>query len=159
MKIWVDADACPGAVKGIIAAAANRRAVATVFVANKPLALPASACITSVQVDRQADAADIYIKEHAQRFDLVVTADIPLAHALVPMGVVVIDPRGDKFTDDNIGERLSLRNLIYDLRATGEVTGGPKQFGDKEKRAFAATFDRELTRLLKDRARRSDLRT
>ncbi len=147
MQIWVDADACPGAVKDIIVAAANRRAIKAAFVANKFLFLPISPYLSFVQVNTDPDAADLYIKGHAKKFDLVITQDILLAHVLVPMEVVVIDPRGKKYTQDNIGESVSTRNLMQGLRDSGEITGGPKQFGDKEKRAFASTFDKELTRL------------
>ena len=131
MKIWVDADACPSAVKDIVATAANRRAVNTVFVANKQLLLPPSTYLSFVLVDKAADAADIYIRDNVQSLDLVITQDIPLAHVLVPMGVVVINPRGDKYTPDNIGDRISMRNLMQDLRDSGEVKGGPKQFGGR----------------------------
>jgi uncharacterized protein len=149
MKIWVDADACPGVVKDIIVTAAVRRTVVAVFVANKPLLLADSPFLSSMQVNKAPDAADLYIKEHAQKFDLVITQDILLAHILVPAGVVVIDPRGKKYTEDNIAEAVSTRNLMQELRDAGELTGGPKQFGDREKRAFAASFDKELTRLIK----------
>jgi uncharacterized protein len=149
MKIWVDADACPGVVKDIIVTAAIRWTVETVFVANKLLSLPTSPYLFFIQVNKEPDAADLYIKEHAKRLDLVITQDILLAQMLVPLGVVVIDPRGKKYTQDNIGESVSTRNLMQGLRDSGEITGGPKQFGDREKRAFASSFDQELTRLLR----------
>lgn len=149
MKIWVDADACPVVVKDIILSAIHKRAINVVFVANKYLTLPSSTLISSMQVDNSPDAADLYIKENAKISDLVITQDILLAHALVCRGIVVIDPRGKKFSEDNIGQVVATRNLMQGLRDTGEITGGPKQFGDKEKRAFAAAFDQEITRLLK----------
>ena len=149
MKIWVDADACPGVVKDIIVNAANRRAVEAVFVANKSLYLPGSPYISFIQVAMGADAADLYIKENAKSLDIVITQDILLAHDLVAAGIVVIDPRGKKYSEDNIGQVVSTRNLMQGLRDTGEITGGPKQFGDREKRAFAATFDQEFTKLLR----------
>lgn len=149
MKIWVDADACPGAVKDIIVTAAHRRSVETVFVANKAIVLPTSPMLSSVQVDMTPDAADRWIEERAVKGDLVITQDIPLAHALVHKSVTVINPRGEAFTPENIGERLSMRNMMQDFRDAGEITGGPKAFGDKEKRAFASMFDKELTRLLR----------
>src|SRR5215470_6091958 len=101
MEVWVDADACPAAVMDIVIRAANRLAVETICVANKLLALPASPCVTLVQVDLAPDAADIYISDHAEATDLVVTQDIPLAAVLVPSGIVVIDPRGEIYTEDN----------------------------------------------------------
>jgi uncharacterized protein len=147
-KIWVDADAIPGPVKDIILNASVKRSVAVTFVANKALALPISECIGFVLVKPAPDAADHYIAEHASVEDLVITQDIPLAHTLVKKGVTAINPRGGKFSEDNIGERLSMRDLKETLRDQGEMTGGPSAFGQKEKRAFAATFDRELTRML-----------
>lgn len=149
MKIWVDADACPSAVRDVVLAAAKKRNVQTIFVANKQLLLPPLPMISSVLVDTQMDAADKYIALYATSQDLVITQDIPLAHSLVTAGVTVINPRGDRYTADNIGERLSTRNLMKDLRDFGEITGGPKQFSDRDKRLFASSFDRELTRLLR----------
>src|SRR5579885_3720646 len=89
MRVWVDADACPGAVKDIVATAANRRSVTTVFVANKDLPVPASPYLCVAHVDVAPDAADNFIKDHAEGWDLVVTQDIPMAHALVSRGIVV----------------------------------------------------------------------
>jgi uncharacterized protein len=149
MKIWVDADACPGAVKDIVITAANKRSVSTIFVANKTLSLPNTPYLSLIQVEKSPDAADFYIKEHAELADLVITQDILLAHNLVAMGIAVINPRGKKFTEENIGEIVATHNLMEGLRDGGAITGGPKQFGDKEKRAFAATFDQELNRLLR----------
>jgi len=148
VKIWVDADACPGAVKDIVVSAAHRKSINTVFVANKLITLPPSEYLSSKLVDMSPDAADRYIAEEAAPGDLVITQDIPLAHTLVHKDVTVINPRGERFTPDNIGERLSMRDLMQDVRDTGEFSGGPKPFGDREKRAFASTFDRELTRLI-----------
>jgi len=149
MKIWVDADACPVPVKDVIMTAAIRRKVKTIFVANKQTSLPTSEYLSFVQVALGPDVADDYIKEHTEKFDLIVTQDTLLAHQLVPIGAVVIDPYGRKFTEDNIGERVALRNLLQESRDRGEITGGPKPFGAKEKREFASVFDKELTRLLR----------
>lgn len=152
MRIWVDADACPTAVRDIVAAAAHKNAVPTIYVANKPLVVPQSPHISFVLVGKASDAADIYIKDTALNGDLVVTQDIPLAHAVVTNGAVAISPHGEKFTPENIGERISMRNLMQDLRDSGSVTGGPKQFSDKDKRTFANTFSNELTKLLRANA-------
>lgn len=149
MKIWVDADACPTVVREIIATAAHKNAVDTIYVANKPLAVHQSPYISFVQVGKSADAADGYISENVQSADLVVTQDVPLAHAVVTKGAVAVSPHGQKFTPDNIGERISMRNLMQDLRDTGAITGGPKQFSEADKRAFANTFNNELVKLLK----------
>jgi uncharacterized protein YaiI (UPF0178 family) len=150
MKIWVDADACPGAVKEIIIKASTRLSIATVFVANKPLFLPASDHLSFVKVGQGPDVVDQYIVDNASPGDLAVTQDIPLAAQLVPMQVVTMSPHGTLFTDANIGERHSFRNFMQDMRDTGMITGGPKPFGEKEKRQFANTFDQTLTRLLRE---------
>jgi uncharacterized protein len=151
MKIWVDADACPGVIRDIVLKAANRHVIETVFVANKSLFLPPAEYLSFVLVEQGPDVVDRYIIAHAQRGDLVITQDIPLAAELVPQGIVAISPHGTLFDDSNIGERLSFRNLMSDLRDTGMITGGPKPFGEKQKRAFANTFDQCLTKLLKQR--------
>ena len=153
MKIWVDADACPAAVREIILRAANRLVIDTVFVANKSLFVPQAPHFSFVQVPLGPDVVDQHIIQHAQCGDLVITQDIPLASTLVTQGIVVISPHGTLFTDNNIGERLASRNLMTDLRDFGMVTGGPKPFGEKEKRAFANAFDQVLTRLMKGDAR------
>jgi uncharacterized protein YaiI (UPF0178 family) len=145
--IWVDADAVPGPVKDIVLAAARKRMIPTIFVANKLIVLPPSPLFSFVLVKKTPDAADYYINEHATQDDFIITQDIPLAHMLVRRGVTVINPRGERFTEENIGERLSIRDLMEHLRDSGEIMGGPSKFGDKEKRAFASSFDRELTRL------------
>ena len=149
MKIWIDADACPNAVKDIVIAAASKRIIDVVFVANKYITIPTSKNFTLIQVAATPDAADIYIKDNVEKFDLVITQDILLAHALILANIITIDPRGRKYTEENIGQVVATRNLMQTLRDTGEITGGPKQFGEKEKRAFASAFDQELTKLLR----------
>lgn len=152
MKIWVDADACPGAVKEILLRAVERVRVHAVFVANKSLTLPRSEWVSSVRVGKGLDVADAHISSHAQPGDLAVTQDIPLAAALVKNGVTVMDLRGEPFTEENIDERLSIRNFLQELRDGGVATSGPAPFGPADKQRFAATFDRELTRLLRARS-------
>jgi uncharacterized protein len=149
MKIWVDADACPGAIKEIIVRAALRLEVPTVFVANKLIDLPATPFLAAIQVAKGSDVADAYIAERAEVNDLVITQDIPLAALLVPKGVAVISPRGDLHTPDNIRQALSIRNFMDELRGTGTITGGPRPFDDKIKQQFANTFNQVLTKLLK----------
>ena len=151
MKIWVDADACPGPVRDILLRAAQRLQIPTVFVANKRLTLPRSELISTVQVGAGLDVADSYIAAAAQAGDLAVTQDIPLAAQLVPKSVVVLDPRGELFTEENIAERLSVRNFMQELRDSGVTTGGPSGFSAQDRQQFAATLDRELTRLIKKR--------
>lgn len=152
MKIWIDADACPTAVRDIVTKAALRLSLPVAFVANKQLNIPANSLYSFHLVPAGPDQADAFIVEHAQSGDLVVSQDIPLAAELVPRGVVVIDPRGTVFTPDNIGERLGVRDLMTELRDSGMIGGGPAPFGDKEKRQFAAAFDRELTKLVRTKA-------
>ena len=149
MQIWIDADACPGAVRDIVIKAAVRLKIKIIFVANRALILPASAFVGVVKVADGPDKADEYIIENAVVGDLVVSQDIPLSHSLVTAGIVVIDPRGKVHTEDNIGERLSARDLFQELRDIGELKGGPQPFGSKEKMAFASSFDRELTKLIR----------
>ena len=152
MRIWIDADACPGAVSEIIFKAVFNRKVPATFVANKVIRIPESPLLAAVRVEAGPDVADAYIAEHAQPGDLVISQDIPLASELVTKKVSVISPYGTVFTEANMGNRLSNRDLMQDLRDAGLVTGGgPKPFGDREKRAFANAFDQALTRMIKDR--------
>ncbi len=115
--------------------------------------MPESPLISVVLVEQGPDVADAYIVENAKANDLVVTQDIPLAAQLVPIGVSVISPRGDHYTEANISEHLSWRDLMTELRDAGSVGGGPKPFDDKVKRAFSNHFDAELNRLLRLEAR------
>lgn len=148
--IWVDADACPNPIKEILFRAADRRQVDLNLVANQSLRVPRSPRIRSLTVPQGFDVADDYILEQATPSDLVVTQDIPLAAALVEKGVAVVDPRGREYDARNIGERLSMRNFMDEMRGSGVNTGGPSAFGDREKQAFANSFDRILTRLLRN---------
>jgi uncharacterized protein YaiI (UPF0178 family) len=152
MKLWIDADAAPVAVKEICYRASDRLKVETILVANMRLQLPLGyAFLSSVRVDGTADAADRYIAEQSQTGDVAVTQDIPLAALLVPRGVATIDPRGEVFTAESIGERLSVRNFMEGLRGTGVDTGGHAAYGPREKQAFANALDRALTRALRAR--------
>ena len=150
MKIWIDADAAPRDVKDVVFRAAKRLSVETVLVANQRIGIPANAeTVSMVTVREGADVADRYIVLNSQSGDLVVTADIPLAALLVDKQVDVIDPRGEAYDASNIASRLSMRNFMDDLRGAGTVTGGSRPYGDRDKKAFANTFDRLLTKLLK----------
>lgn len=149
MKIWIDADAAPNDVKDIVARAALRLEIPAVLVANQRLYTPANnPFVTAERVGGGPDAADDHIVDGAEAGDLAVTADIPLAARLVEKGVEVIDPRGEEYTEANIGQRLSIRDFMDDLRSSGVDTGGPDAYGQKEKQAFANAFDRTLTRLV-----------
>ena len=151
LTLWIDADATPRDVKELIYRTAERLQVKTVFVANGSLTVPRAQFISTVLVRQGADVADSYIVEQSAPGDLAVTADIPLAARLVPKGVVAIDPRGDEYTEENIQERLSLRNFMQEMRDSGVATGGPKAYGPREKQQFANALDRLLTKLLKSR--------
>lgn len=151
MKIWIDADASPRIVKEIVFRASERLQVEVCLVANKPLAKHHSRLINSVVVSEGPDVADDYIAGHATPQDLVITADIPLAARIVEKGGVALDPRGELYTEDNVGERLSVRDMMQELRAEGFAGGGPAQFGLVDRQRFASAFDRTVTRLLKNK--------
>ena len=152
MTLWIDADAAPRDVKDICIRASDRLKLATVLVANQRIQVaPGSAHVTTVRVDGGPDVADRYIAEHAVAGDVAVTADIPLAALLVPNGVVVLDPRGEEYTAESIGERLSVRNFMDGLRGAGVETGGHAAYGPREKQKFANALDRALTRALRQR--------
>jgi uncharacterized protein YaiI (UPF0178 family) len=146
MQIWVDADACPAVIKDILYRAAERVKCPLVLVANHPLRTPPSRYIKSMQVAGGFDVADNRIVELVQPGDLVITADIPLAAAVIDKGGHALDPRGDLYTKDNIRERLTMRNFMGELRNTGVVTGGPSALRHSDRQAFANQLDRLLTR-------------
>lgn len=149
MRIWIDADAAPREVKEIVFRAALRLGIETVLVANQRMPIPpgVQAMVSAVQVEGGADVADRHIAEHAEAGDVVITQDIPLAAQLVPRRIAVIDPRGDEHTEDTIGERLSVRDLMDTLRGAGMTTGGPPTYDARARQAFASALDRTLTRL------------
>lgn len=149
VKIWVDADACPGPVRDVLLRASQRLNVPIVFVANRSQSLPRSELVSTVQVGAGLDVADQHIATHAEKGDLVMTQDIPLAALVVPKGVVALDPRGEVFTEENIAERLSVRNFMQELRESGVATRGPNAFTDRDKQQFASSLDRELSRLVR----------
>ncbi len=147
MKLWLDADAAPRDVKDICLRASDRLALETVLVANQRIQLPPGyAHVSAVRVEGGPDVADRYIETHAEAGDVAITADIPLAALLVPKGVTVLDPRGEEYTAESIGERLSVRNFMDGLRGAGVETGGHAAYGPREKQAFANALDRALTR-------------
>ena len=146
MKVWIDADACPKAVKEVIFRAAQKRGFDVEVVANKAMHLPPSERIRMVQVPGGPDVADDHIAEHAEAGDVAITADIPLAARLVPKKVIVMTPRGEELDEENVGERLSMRDFMTDLRDTGVMTGGPKAYSDRDKNQFANALDRALTK-------------
>ena len=145
--IWVDADAAPRPVKDIVMRAGQRLGLEVVLVANQRLSIPLNnPYVRAVEVQGGPDVADQHIADHAAEGDLAITADIPLAAILVEKKVVVLDPRGEEYSEANVRERLSIRDFMEGLRGSGVETGGPKAYGDREKQAFAAALDRTLTR-------------
>ncbi len=146
VRIWVDADACPGPVRDILFRAADRARVQVTLVANQWLRTPASRFISALQVQGGFDAADDLIAERAGPGDLVVTQDIPLAARVLASGADALNPRGERFTADNIAERLSVRDFLDQLRGAGVQTGGPAAFGARDRQAFAAQLDRWLAK-------------
>jgi uncharacterized protein YaiI (UPF0178 family) len=144
MQIWVDADACPKAIKEILFRIAKRTQTLVTFVANQLITTPPSPFIKKIQVSAGFDVADNRIVQSLQSGDIVITADIPLADAVISKGCIAINPRGELYSEGNIKERLSLRNFSDTLRGSGLITGGPAALGAKEIREFANTLDRIL---------------
>lgn len=145
ITIYVDADACP--VKAEIYRVAERHRVRVFVVANSFLMVPQNPLFERVIVSAGFDAADDWIAERARRGAVVVTADIPLAHRCVSAGADVIGPTGKPFTEASIGMALATRNLMEDLRAMGDVTGGPRPFSPKDRSAFLSALDLAVVRL------------
>ncbi|MEW8028448.1 MAG: YaiI/YqxD family protein [Candidatus Thiodiazotropha sp.] len=143
-QIWVDADACPKVIKEILYRAAERVRVALVLVANQPLQVPGSRYIRTVQVGAGFDIADNYIVQRVQPGHLVITADIPLAAEVIPKGCLALSPRGDLYTEENIRQRLNMRDFMDTLRGSGIQTGGPAALSQADRQAFANQLDRLL---------------
>ncbi|TRM51427.1 YaiI/YqxD family protein [Achromobacter sp. LC458] len=149
MHIWVDADACPVVTKDILFRAAQRWQVPVTLVANQPLSTPPSPLIRAVQVPRGFDVADAHIVERAEPGDLVITADIPLAADVLAKGAMALNPRGERYSPETIRERLAVRDMMEELRASGIDTGGPSSFSQADRKAFANQLDTLLARLNK----------
>ena len=145
MKIWVDADACPGVIKDILFRAAERRHITMTLVANQSLTIPSSPYIHMLQVPAGFDVADNEIVKRLDAGDLVITADIPLAAEVIEKGGNALNPRGELYTNDNIRVRLNMRDFMDTLRSSGVNTGGPPPLGQSERQAFANNLDKLLT--------------
>jgi len=150
MRIWVDADACPKVIKEILFRAAERVSMSLTLVANMKLQHPKSRYIDSVQVAAGADVADAYIVDHAEPGDLAITADIPLAAAMIEKGGYALNPRGEMYTVENVRSALSMRDFMEKLRGDGVMTGGPAAFSQADRQAFSNQLDRFLTRYMKE---------
>ena len=153
MVIWVDADACPKMIKEVIFITAIRRSIPVTLVANNFLQIPPSPLLSFIQVEQGADVADFYIVKNCGDTDLVITADIPLAALIVEKNAIAVNPRGEIYTEDNINERLSMRNYMQELRDNGMETGGPAPLGPKDKASFTNSLDRILTKMIKEQSK------
>lgn len=142
MKIWVDADACPGAVKDILFRVAERAKVLVTLVANQALPHPDSEFIRSLQVLQGFDVADDEIVKRATSGDLVITADIPLADEVLAKGCFALSPRGEKYSKDSIKAKLNMRDFMDTLRGSGTQSGGPPPFSQSDRQEFANQVDR-----------------
>jgi uncharacterized protein YaiI (UPF0178 family) len=146
MHIWVDADACPAAIKEILFRVAERREIGLTLVANQLMRVPPSRFVRSVQVPKGADVADAEIVRLLAPGDLVVTADIPLAADVLAKGGDALNPRGEFYTVHNIEQALTMRKFMEELRSGGVDTGGPPAFNQADRKRFADQLDRHLTR-------------
>lgn len=146
MQIWVDADACPNVIKEILFRAAERLKIPLILVANSVLRTPPSRYVKSMQVEAGFDVADFTIVRKMTAGDLVITADIPLAAAVIDKGGHALNPRGEFYSTENIKERLAMRNFMDELRGSGVITGGPASLNQKDRQAFANQLDRFLAR-------------
>lgn len=143
-QIWVDADACPAVIKDILYRAAQRTGIALTLVANQFLRVPPSPLIRAIQVPQGFDVADRHIADQVQAGDLVITADIPLAAAVLEKGAHALNPRGELYSNENIRQLLDMRNFMDTLRSSGVETGGPPAFSTADRQAFANRLDRFL---------------
>lgn len=146
MQVWVDADACPVAVREILFRAAERREIPLTLVANQPIRTPASRFINAVQVASGFDVADNEIVRRCAPGDLVITSDIPLAAEVLEKGAHALNPRGERYSPETIRDRLNMRDFMETLRASGVQTGGPPAMSKSDRQAFANSLDRFLTR-------------
>lgn len=144
-RVWVDADATPRPVKEMLYKAAMKRGVHVTLVANRWLQIPQSTRIELQVVGQGFDLADEHIVAQVQAGDLVVTADVPLAAAAVDKGATCVDPRGEVIDADNARARLAMRDFMEQMRESGQMTGGPPPYADKDKHRFASVLDRWIT--------------
>jgi uncharacterized protein YaiI (UPF0178 family) len=145
LEVYVDADACP--VKEEVYRVAGRYRLKVYVVANSFMAVPSDPLIERVTVSDGFDAADNWIAERASRSAIVITTDVPLASRCVKAGAAVISPTGRPFTEASIGMAVATRNLMADLRAMGETTGGPKPFSRQDRSRFLSALDEAIVRL------------
>ncbi|WP_184748120.1 YaiI/YqxD family protein [Spirochaeta isovalerica] len=149
MRVWVDADSCPRPVREIVERAAKRESIPLIYTANRPIPMEENELFSMVVTESKDQSADLYIVDNVRGDDLVITRDIPLADQLVEKDIAVLNDRGVLYTRENIKERLSVRNFMYELREYGGGVERHSAFGPKEKQAFANAFDRQLRIMLK----------
>jgi uncharacterized protein YaiI (UPF0178 family) len=149
-RIFIDADACP--VKEEVYRVAARYGLKVFVVANSFIRTPRDPAIELVGVGSGFDAADDWIAERAGPRDIVITTDIPLAGRCLKAGAIAIAPTGKVFTENSIGMALAMRELMSDLRAMGEVAGGPRPFSPRDRSAFLSALDAAVTRLRRSAA-------
>ena len=146
MKIWVDADACPVAIREILFRASARTGTKVTLIANQQVPVPKSPHIKMIQVSSGFDIADDEIVNRVEPADLVVTSDIPLAADVISKGGLVLSPRGERLTKENIGSRLNMRDFMESMRASGVATGGPSPLSQSDRKTFADALDKLLAR-------------
>lgn len=144
MSIWVDADACPNAIKEVLYRAAERVKITVIFVANQPLRIPPSPWLKTLQVATGFDVADNEIVKRAVPGDLVITGDIPLAAEVLEKGAAALNPRGERYSPDTIRQRLTMRDFMETLRASGVQSGGPSALNQRDRQQFANELDKWL---------------
>lgn len=144
MSIWVDADACPNVIKEILFRAADRAQIPMTLVANQNIRVPPSRFIRSMRVPAGFDVADNEIVRLCEAGDLVITADIPLAAEVLAKGGVALNPRGECYNEATIRERLTMRDFMDTLRASGIQTGGPDSLSQRDRQQFAAELEKWL---------------
>ncbi len=147
--VWVDADACPRAVKDVLFRASARTGLPVVLVANRALRVPDQGNVSAVQVRDGFDVADEWIAERAEEGDLVVTGDIPLEVAVLEKGAAVLEFRGDMVSLSAARSKLAVKDLLDDLRQAGEIGGGPPAWNARDTKRFAGSLDRWLETLRK----------
>ncbi|WP_242181795.1 YaiI/YqxD family protein [Sphingomonas sp. CARO-RG-8B-R24-01] len=145
LHIYVDADACP--VKDEVYKVALRRAVAVTIVSNSPIRIPVHPLLGRIVVGAGFDAADDWIAERADDASVVVTGDILLADRCLKAGATVLAPTGKPFTVASIGNAIAVRAIMADLRAGGDVVGGPAPFSKTDRSRFLSALDEMLVRL------------
>ncbi|RUO34374.1 YaiI/YqxD family protein [Aliidiomarina shirensis] len=146
MNLWIDADACPVQIREVMFRAATRKKMQLTLVANQRIKVPPSPWIKVLVVGAGFDVADNEIVRLVEPGDLVITSDIPLAADILAKGGQALSPRGELFTQENIGARLNIRDFMDTMRASGVQSGGPPPLSQTDRKNFADHLDRILAR-------------